>query len=97
MKFGDKVYHVANPDVEGVITTPSNAIRKDQHVNVFFDKPVGFSGNLPRGKECFWTCTAGLLHSSPDHARLHDNPKRACECGSEAAGSNFHSEWCPKK
>jgi len=71
MRLGEKVYHVANPDIVGVVTTDKP--NGKEMVSVTFSEPVGFSGNWPRGRAEDWICTKKLLHASPSHARLHSN------------------------
>jgi hypothetical protein len=69
-RFGDVVYHVANPEVPGIIAGPWTG----DYVGVRFSQPVGFSGNEDRGLERFWQCNVNLLHSTNEGA-LKSNKK----------------------
>lgn len=71
MKFGDVVYHVANPDVAGVVVENPCGPR---WVKIMFESKVSFSGNLYRGYSQFWECSMNLLFKSPELAKENDDP-----------------------
>jgi hypothetical protein len=66
MKFGTIVYHVANPDVPGVITSvsPDGTV-----ASVVFQKPVEFSGNPQKGSATNWKCSTILLYLTAEEAK----------------------------
>ena len=76
---GRKVYHVANPEVAGIIV-PRNEDEDGIHqlaenyIDVVFVKPVGFSGNPRRVDKC-WKCNIDLLYSSSWAAKVNDKEK----------------------
>lgn len=72
LKPGNKVYHVANPDVSGIIIPedPNKNIRGLDFINVVFLSPVTFSGN-PNRIDKHWICNKQLLHSSSWAAKMN--------------------------
>lgn len=67
---GKYVYHVANPDVKGTVCQSLSG----EHCEVWFEIPVGFSGNPQSGKRSLWVCSKKLLFPTPELARLNHNP-----------------------
>lgn len=67
--FGTIVYHVANSQVPGVVVSvhPDNGF-----LRVIFKEPVGFSGNLMRGLQTDWGCSANLLWPTAAEADAND-------------------------
>lgn len=72
IRFGDIVYHVANPNVAGVVV--EDLWSPDQtYVRVSFQRAVGFSGNPGRySRE--WECSRNLLCMSSDDAVAKHDP-----------------------
>lgn len=79
LKSGDIVYHVAHPNVKGVVVAESKhkLFSKDSWVPVKFSEPVTFSGYPGRKLSLNWECSSNLLFSSPEEARANRNPKKA--------------------
>ena len=64
-----KVYHVANPEIGGIVTKEIDA----HWVAVVFDSPVGFSGKMQSGLRTEWGVSRNLLFSSPEEAWRNRN------------------------
>lgn len=64
------VYHVANPDVKGIIFEDHS----ETHCKVRFEKPVGFSMASLYGLRFEWICSKNLLFDSPEEARRNHYP-----------------------
>lgn len=78
LKFGDTVYHVANPTVRGRVV--SDHIRPKDYfptIAVIFDEPVTFSMCGGCDKDKSWVCSHNLLHPTPELAQANNNPELA--------------------
>jgi len=74
LQYGDKVYHVANPTIMGiVVSTNPKSIPYLPTVAVYFKEPVEFSTN-EGGKERAWICSANLLYECPVIAQANSDP-----------------------
>jgi hypothetical protein len=76
-----EVYHVANPDVRGVIISdagllPPESRPCDEYVDVVFDTPVGFSGNKEAGLTRNWSCNRNLLYPTREAALAANDPNK---------------------
>jgi hypothetical protein len=71
MKFGQIVYHVANPKVQGVVIE-ALWMEHQRWVKVYFERAVKFTGNAGRySRE--WDCSKNLLFPSSQQAQdAHD-------------------------
>lgn len=78
MKCGDRVYHVANPNIVGTVITPDYAINLVDFmptIGVMFSEPVTFSLNLKGEKSKYWICSHNLLHPTADLAAKNNVPE----------------------
>lgn len=66
---GSFVYHVANPEVKGVV----KEIVSETHCLVHFELSVSFSGNPHAGKRKEWICSRNLLYPTPELAKFYHN------------------------
>jgi len=67
--FGKTVYHVANPQVKGVIIDPKQD--PAAYVGVVFEEEVSFEGIARSGRE--WYCNPKLLFGSTEEAIANDD------------------------